>query len=132
MQELVKIIHHILSQRYHKLFIEYFNNFQHIFIMRQQIRQQTLHHIFNKQTETHLQQTLSQHSSQHLRNIFATSSQHLRNIFHNILRNIFTTFFNKHFNKLFDKIFNDKLHDEDYSFQQMYSQIMIQCSSHAL
>ena len=35
-----QIIHHILSQHYHKLFIEYFNKFQHIFIMRQQIRQQ--------------------------------------------------------------------------------------------
>ena len=26
-----QIIHHILSQHYHKLFIEYFNKFQHIF-----------------------------------------------------------------------------------------------------
>ena len=50
MQELVKIIHHILSQHYHKLF----NKFQHIFIMRQQTRQQTLQQVstnFNKMNE---------------------------------------------------------------------------------
>ena len=132
MQELVKIIHHILSQHYHKLFIEYFNKFQ-------QIRQQTLHRIFQQVSTRWMSRfSFTAYSTNYdtfLHHIF--NKQTFNKLFHNISSqhsstNSFATFFATFFNNHFDKIFNDKLHDEDYSFQQMYSQIMIQCSSHAL
>ena len=141
MQELVKIIHHILSQHYHKLF----NKFQHIFIMRQQTRQQTLQQVstnFNKMNEYRFSFTaystnssstfIHIHFNKSWYNSLSTSTTYFILFFITSSTNKLKHIFNKHFNKLFDKIFNDKLHDEDYSFQQMYSQIMIQCSSHAL